>query len=59
MDRYTKVVLTVIAGALVAIAARGFSPTAAEAQSDACGGSSLRPCYVRGPIEVFGTVGTY
>jgi hypothetical protein len=44
-DRYTKIVLTVIAAALVAIAAENLWP-AAQAQAPACGSAPQVPCWV-------------
>jgi len=47
-DRYTRIVLTVIAAALVADAARGMIPVA-----NAAGGMA---CHIDGPVEVTGKV---
>ena len=45
MDRYSKFVLTIIAGALVVICLQqAFSP--ATAQMSPCGHNSYTPCYV-------------
>ena len=44
-DRYTKIVLTVIAIALGAIATEGAMPRA-SAQGERCIGDRLGPCYV-------------
>jgi hypothetical protein len=44
LDRYTKVVLTIIAVTLVALVAQQAIPTA-RASAD-CGDSSYRPCYM-------------
>jgi hypothetical protein len=44
-DRYTKIVLTVIAAALVTIAAQNLLPTA-QAQAPACGSAPQVPCWV-------------
>jgi hypothetical protein len=46
MDRYVKVVLTVIAVALVVIAFRLSVPGAHAQVGSACGRSSSDPCYV-------------
>ena len=48
-DRYTRIVLTVIAAALVADAARGLIPVA-----NAAGGMN---CHIDGPVEVTGKIG--
>jgi len=56
MDRYTKVVLTVIAIALSVIAAR-LSVPSAMALGDGCGSYS-DPCNVTGSVDVSGTVYT-
>lgn len=53
-DLYTKTVLTVIAAALCAIAARDISPPEAVAQGAVCGAYSS-PCYIEvksGELEV-------
>lgn len=58
IDLYTKAILTVIAMALVTIAARDLiSP--ARAQIERC--SDLLPCTVKvkGPVQVFGPIETY
>ena len=47
IDRYTKGVLTVIAGALVAIAVQGMTPTAKAQLGRSCGMSAIEACYVR------------
>lgn len=45
-DRYTKLVLTVIAGALVALVVQNaIAPAQAQLGSGACGSSHI-PCYV-------------
>lgn len=44
-DRYTKIVLTVIAVALVTIAVQNLLPTA-QAQAPACGSAPQVPCWV-------------
>jgi len=44
-DRYTKIVLTVIAVALSAIAIEG-SVGSAHAQMESCGSTSISPCFV-------------
>lgn len=52
-DLYTKVVLTIIAGALVAIAGRGAFEVLAQ-QAGSCG-SKLSPCFIatwQGSIDV-------
>jgi hypothetical protein len=47
IDRYTKIVLTVIAVALSALAVQGFIPTAQAAPGDgACGANKFTPCSV-------------
>lgn len=46
IDRYTKIVLTVIAVALSALALQGFTPRAIAA-GPGCG-DRLDPCYVQG-----------
>ena len=50
IDLYTKIVLTVIALALSAIAVRGTAP--AIAQGFSCGDRERTACYVRGTVEV-------
>ena len=45
IDRYTKAVLTVIAGALVLLAVQNFS-SPATAQMSGCGLERLNPCYI-------------
>lgn len=45
-DRYTKIVLTVIAVALSAIAVQGTIRPAFAAFGEACGQSSISPCFV-------------
>jgi hypothetical protein len=49
-DHYTKAVLTVIAIALVVIAARGFVPQAGA--QDGCGSDSMSACYVRTDVPL-------
>jgi hypothetical protein len=44
-DRYTKIVLTVVAVALVTIAVQNLLPTA-QAQAPACGSAPQVPCWV-------------
>lgn len=44
MDRYSKIVLTLIAGSLLAIAVQNFTGRAAAQFS--CG-TALEPCYIR------------
>jgi hypothetical protein len=46
-DAYSKIMLTVIAGALVAIAVRPISDLSARAQGPSCGESEFQPCHVR------------
>lgn len=48
IDRYTKCVLTVIAGTLLAIAIQLSIPRASAQLGVACGASISFPCYVRG-----------
>ena len=52
IDRYTKVILTVIGAALTALVIQN-ATTGAIAQGSGCG-SALDACYItaRGPIEV-------
>jgi hypothetical protein len=45
MDRYSKIVLTIIAGALVIICLQQ-ALTPATAQMGACGQNRYSPCYV-------------
>ena len=48
-DRYTRIILTVIAFSLSVIALRSlFSPAAAGAQIGACGLDEHHPCYIAG-----------
>ena len=57
-DRYTKIVLTIIAGALCALVLQNATSTAV-AVGDGCGASSYDPCHVYvegGSIEVDGRV---
>jgi hypothetical protein len=49
-DRYTRIVLSVIAAALVADAARGLIPVA----NAAAGGGMT--CHVEGPVEITGKI---
>ena len=52
IDVYTKIVLTVIAVALCALAWQGASPDVeAVAQVDGCG-SYLNPCHIEGDVDV-------
>ena len=50
IDRYTKIVLTVIAAALTAIAVRQALPPGALAQNGSCG-ALANPCYVATPSD--------
>lgn len=64
VDLYTKVVLTVIAGALCVIAVRGpMLVGSASAQADGlgsgCGETRKTACFVTGTVEVFGSVAVY
>jgi hypothetical protein len=45
MDRYAKIVLTVIATALIIIALQNII-TPAQAVSEACGSNRYNPCFV-------------
>ena len=58
IDAYSKVVLTVIAAALVAIAAKGLVGSATAQLASGCGSSGYKPCYVAlmNTVEVQGTV---
>jgi hypothetical protein len=47
VDRYTKIVLTVIAAALVVIALRTGEPAPARADVALCGDSRATPCHVK------------
>ncbi len=58
VDRYTKIVLTVIAAALCAIAVQN-GVGSAEAVGDGCGGDSWNACHVTGHVQVSGSVHTY
>jgi hypothetical protein len=52
IDSYTKIILGVIASALVVIAARG-AIQSANAVDQPCGSSNVDPCYVKidtGPL---------
>ncbi len=46
IDNYTKIVLTIIAAALVSIAFQGTIRPASAQMGDGCGSSSRSPCYV-------------
>ena len=46
VDRYTKVILTVIAAALVALVVQQAVPSASAAGGSGCGLHSWEPCYV-------------
>jgi|HubBroStandDraft_6_1064221.scaffolds.fasta_scaffold1051840_1 hypothetical protein len=50
IDRYTKFILTLIAVALIVIAARpSYGPATANAQmGQGCGSNSQHPCFVEG-----------
>lgn len=48
MDTYTKTILTIIAAALVVIAARGFDPIPPAQASDRL------ECTIEGPVEIGG-----
>ena len=54
-DLYTKVILTIIAAAVVVVAYQGSKPAVHYAGSD-CGSTVGRPCYVatpdRSPLDV-------
>ena len=56
-DRYTKSVLTVIAVALMLIAAQLGIPMATAQFGDGCGDSRGNPCWVKGSVDVSGYVG--
>jgi hypothetical protein len=45
VDRYTKAVLTIIAGALVALVMQNY-PRSSSAQEPGCGGYGQSPCAV-------------
>lgn len=61
IDRYTKIVLTVIAVALTAIAAeRVVAPAQAQVETVACGATAETACFVKtGPIEILKTTVAY
>jgi hypothetical protein len=47
VDRYTKVVLTIIAFSLLALAVeQGATPAFAQPRASVCGGSPSSPCYI-------------
>jgi len=46
VDRYTKIVLTVIAISLVALVIQNLSPAARAQISAGCGTSSGKPCWI-------------
>lgn len=46
IDRYTKIVLTVIAASTTAIALQGLQPSPARALGDGCG-DSYSPCHIK------------
>ena len=48
VDNYTKIVLTVIAAALVVLAAERFAAPASAQLGEGCGIDPARPCYVQG-----------
>jgi hypothetical protein len=52
VDIYTKIVLTVIAAALIAVAVQGAIPSASAQFGQTCGNSQFSPCYVK-PSETF------
>ena len=47
LDRYSKVVLTIIAGALSVIAWNGLNVQSATAQAGSICGSAKEPCYIQ------------
>lgn len=55
-DRYTKIVLTVIAGALCILIAQNSTGRALAVGPGECGNSDVTPCFVRvkGAVEVYG-----
>ena len=55
VDRYTKIVLTIIAAALVGLLAVQLTPVAHAQISEGCGSSQSYPCYIKptGPLEVY------
>ena len=60
MDRYTKIVLTIIAAALCAIVIRNEIPTAGAFGQSSCGGTRYSgtpdPCHLAVTIKHSGTV---
>ena len=46
-DRYTKIILTIIALSLAAHSAVEIAPSPAKAQGAGCGGYDYSPCYVK------------
>ncbi len=61
VDRYTKIILTIIAFTLCVLIIQNSVPTA-TAVGHKCGDSSWTPCYVHvtgGSISVSGSVYTY
>lgn len=53
IDWYTKVVLTIIAAALVAIVVQGASPPALALSGERCGEWKYQPCHVKIVGDVF------
>ena len=54
MDRYTKVMLTLIAGALVGLALEHATPQARAQDVRAICGDMVNPCYIKvaGPVTL-------
>jgi hypothetical protein len=59
LDRYTKVVLTIIAFSLLAIAIERGTPEARAQAPAGCGASYDNPCYIAGTTMFAGHPATY
>jgi len=59
LDRYTKIVLTIIALSLLAIAIERGTPEARAQTPTGCGSSYDNPCYIAGTTMLGGRPSSY